>query len=85
MWTHPALPWCACGLFLSVNLWAAMTGSQLGRTLVEQQTDDILREDRDVCTRLSAPPGSERFMVCAIELDGVRQQQANRIAAWDAP
>lgn len=85
VWTHPALPWCACTLFLLVNLFAAVIGGRLGRTLEEQQAEDVIAEDRVVCARLQAPPGSEHFIGCTIELDGVRQQQVNRIAAWDAP
>jgi len=85
IWTHRALPWCVCGLFLVVNLVAAVIGSGLGHALQEQQAEDVIAEDRVVCTRLSAPPGSEHFIGCVIELDGVRQHQANRIAAWDGP
>jgi hypothetical protein len=72
-------------LFLFVNLLAAVTGSQLGRTLHEQQAEDLIAEDRAVCTRLFAPPSSEHFIGCVIELDGVRQQHGHRLAAWEAP
>jgi hypothetical protein len=85
VWTHPAAPWCACGLFLVVNLIAAGIGSQLGHTLQEQQAADVIAEDRVVCARLSAPPGSEHFIGCATELDGVRHQHGRRIAAWESP
>jgi len=85
VWAHPALPWCVCAVFLVVNLVAAVIGSRLGHTLQEQQAEDVIAEDRAVCARLSAPRGSEHFIGCVIELDGVRQHQGNRIAACGAP
>ena len=79
-WTHGALPWWAVAIFVALNLAAAVIGSQQGRTLDEQEAQNVRAEDGAVCARLSAPPGSEHFVGCIIELDLVRQQERRRLA-----
>jgi hypothetical protein len=76
-----AAPWGAAALFVAVNIWAAIVGGGFHAALERKNALEVLAEDRAVCTRLAAPPGSERFLACVIELDGVRQQAIKRVAA----
>ena len=64
--------WSAGALFVAVNLWAAMIGRELQLQMERQAELEVLSEDRAVCERLAAPPGSERFLPCVLELDRVR-------------
>jgi hypothetical protein len=82
-WLDRALVWGAGGVFIAVNLCAAMIGRDLQRQFELQADQEMFAEDRVVCERLQAPPGSARFLSCIVELDGVRQRARERSDAQD--
>jgi len=78
-----ALVWGAGALFIAVNVWAAMVGRELQQEFELKSEQEMMAEDRAVCERLFAPPGSERFLPCIVELDWVRQHARQRSDAQD--
>lgn len=80
-WSDRALPWCAGALCLAVSGGAALEGQRLQAARESEEAEDLLAEDRAVCLRLGAGPGTDRFSQCAIELSWVRAQERRRVMA----
>lgn len=68
-------------LVLLVSGGAALEGQRL---MAEQELADAeksLGQDREVCLRLAFGPGADWFSQCMVELNWVRDEERQRLAA----
>jgi len=78
------IPRLALGLAGGLAIYAAVTAPEMLGNAERLRAEQIQQEDRDTCTRLKIPPGTDGFAACAADLKEVRRRQHERSLAHAA-
>ena len=78
------IPRLVLGLAGVLAIYAAVTAPEMLRNAERLRAEQIQQEDRDTCTRLKMPPGTDGFAACATDLMEVRRRQHERTLAHAA-
>ena len=72
------------GLAGALAIYAAVTAPEMMRNAERLKAEQIAQEDREHCTSLQMPPGTDSFAACAAGLAEIRQRQHERALAYAA-
>lgn len=78
------IPHLVLGLAGALALYAIVVGPEMLRNAERLRAEQIQQEERDTCTRLKMPPGTDGFAACAAGLREARRQQHERDLAHAA-
>ncbi len=76
--------WAAGSFSLALVIWAFLNGPRLHAMEEQEIAIEEEAETHDVCERLRMPSGTAAYSVCAVEIDGVRWQQRQRMERYAA-
>lgn len=86
--TSPTLPLLiprlVLGLAGALAIYAIAVAPETIRTAERLRAEQIQQEDREYCTSLKMPPGTDGFVACAAGLAEIRRRQHNRALAHAA-
>lgn len=78
------IPRLILGLAGAVAIYAIVVGPETIRTAERLRAEQIQQENREYCTTLKIPPGTEGFAACAASLAEIRRRQHDRALAHAA-
>ena len=78
------VPRVVLGLAGTVAIYAVIAGPEMMRNAELIRTEQIAQEDREHCTKLKMPPGTDSFAACADGLAEIRRRQHERALAYAA-
>ena len=78
------IPRLILGLAGALAIYAIVVAPETIRNAERLRTEQIQQEDREYCTRLKMPPGTDGFAVCAAGLAEIRRRQHGRALAHAA-
>ncbi len=78
------IPRLVLGFAGALAIYAVVAAPEMLRSAERLRTEQIQQEDRDTCTRLKMPPGTDGFAPCAADLMEVRRRQHERTLAHAA-
>jgi hypothetical protein len=78
------IPRLLLGLAGALGVYAIFTAPEMMRNAERLRVEQIQQEDREHCTRLKMPPGTDGFVVCAADLAEIRRRQHERALAYAA-
>jgi hypothetical protein len=80
----PVFPRLVLGLAAALAIYAVVAAPEMIRNAERLRMEQIQQEDRETCTRLKMPPGTDSFASCAADLAEVRRRQHDRAIAYAA-
>ena len=78
------IPRLLLGLAGVLGVYAALTAPEMIRNAERLRAEQIAQEDREFCTRLKMPPGTDSFAKCSADLTEIRRRQHERALAHAA-
>ena len=78
------IPRLVLGAAGALAIYAAVAAPEMIRNAERLRAEQIQQEDREYCTRLKMPPGTDSFAACAAELAEIRRRQHERALAYAA-
>ncbi|HKU05193.1 MAG TPA: hypothetical protein VJR30_03920 [Bradyrhizobium sp.] len=78
------IPRLVLGAAGALAIYAAVAAPEMIRNAERLRAEQIQQEDREYCTRLKMPPGTDSFAACAAELAEIRRIQHERALAYAA-
>ena len=78
------IPRLVLGVAGALAIYATVAGPEMIRNAERLRAEQIQHEDREYCTRLKMPPGTDSFAACAADLKEIRRRQHDRALAYAA-
>ena len=80
LWT----PFVVLGLTAALAVYAVIAAPEMMRNAERLRAEQIQQEDREHCTSLKMPPGTDSFAACTAGLADIRRREHQRALAHAA-